>query len=194
MPGLTPYRQIRYPLVGETVDAAAVQNMATDMNTALTTTNTLMGLSRHRSIVTASSTGFNPAKGVDAYATLSAPSIDNGAAGPGAAAYWSGGNPTRLTAPITGLYYVHLSGSVSFVSTITPAEYVRLLVRRGGTTVVASDQIAGRTGGFAPDPNLNNVIMLTAGQYLEFGVRWGGTEAGPLATSLAPQMALMAVV
>jgi len=105
MPGLTPYRKIRYPLVGEVVDAAAVQNMAADMNTVLTASALAANRSTHRSSVRAVYTGSPTiVKNTLTVVTFGTPLWDNGALGPGGAAYWAAGSPTRFTAPATGLY------------------------------------------------------------------------------------------
>lgn len=193
MPGRTPYRGIRYPLWGETVNAVDIQNMATDMNTALTTTLTKAQQSRSRSGVhTFASSGQTVAKATDTYANLAVPDWDTGLKGPGAAAYWASGTPSRLTAPVTGLY-LFVCGAAPFIGVTTAPQGVKALVRLNGTTLVVSDSATNTTGVGVPQATAVGIQKLNAGDYLEFGVRWSAPPAGPVNYNLDAALALMAL-
>lgn len=190
MPGLTPYRKIPYPLAGEVISDATIKSMANTMTSALLTTQQTAVFSQSKSSISGV-VGANVAKATDTYPSL-AVNWDTGKSGPGGAAFWSSANPTRLTAPVAGLYVYGADASCSFTAGCSVAQWVKALVRKGGATVVGQDMQACR-GGTYPIAAIKGAVFLTAGQYVEFGVRWSGTEAGPLSCTVNVYMALMAV-
>lgn len=194
MPGRTPYRGITYPLVGEVIDDAVIQQMAADMNTALQTTLTKAHFSRNRSSVAGGATGSpTAAKNVDTWvASFATPDWDTGARGPGATPFWSAVNPGRFTAPVNGCYFV-TTGVNPFWPNDTPTEWVKVQVRRSGTTIVLDSTQSNTTGVAVPYARAAGLLYLTAGQYLEFGLRWSSAAAGPLTYSLDAEMALMVI-
>lgn len=194
MPGLTPYRQIPYPLIGETISDAAILSMASRMDAVLTTARQNSLFARSRSSLAAAWSAVSVAKGTATYPSISlANGWDTGASGPGATAFWASGNPSRITAPTTGFYLIAGEMSVSFSDAISATpQYVRGLIRKQGTTVVGWDQQRA-VGSSYPDIVVKNLVQLNAGQYVEVGVQWSGSEAGPLNTFANVYAALMVV-
>lgn len=192
MPGFTPFRKIPFPLAGETISAADIRAMGAAMDTSLMTSQQLSALAQSRSSLS-STFGSSVVKNTDTYMALnSASGWDTGAHGPGATALWASGNPTRVTAPVTGLYLVGADVSASGWGSVNVTQFLRLILRKQGTTVVGGDQVAAR-GSQYPSPALKSLVVLTAGQYVEIGCRWGGPDAGPLSCSGDLYVALMAV-
>jgi len=193
MPGYTPYRQIPFPLIGDTINDADIKAMAARMDAVLTTSQQNALYARAGSSFAGSWSGTSVAKATATYPNLTV-GWDTGASGPGGAAFWSSGTPSRLVAPTTGLYLVAGEMSVSWNDPIsgTP-QYVKGLIRRQGTTLVGWDDQRAVGSSYA-DIVVKSLVYLTAGQYIEVGVQWSGSEAGPLGTFANVYAALMVVV
>ena len=194
MPGLTPYRKIPFPLIGEVISDATIKSMASTMDSVLATSQSLSTLSRHKSSFYGV-LGGSVVKNTDTYTISQVINWDTGASGPGGTPFWAVGNPTRITAPVSGLYLYSCSPSTSFNDPPSATQYTRALMRVNGTTVRGWDQCAGRISGVSAygTPQLKGMIPLTAGQYIEFGLRWNSAEAGPLSMQADCYVALMAV-
>lgn len=196
----TPYKNIRVPVTGNVVDAADWQTTATDINTVLTASKTLHDVAVRRSSVSAFNSGQSIVKNtqtVISYAVGVGGGIgwDTGLLGPGAAAYWSNANPTRLTAPATGLYLATLYLGVPF-GTLSTTNILQPTIGKNGSFAapnLVTDKQAG-TAVRAPDKVTTCVLYaMTAGDYLEGRVYWNGTPAGPLALSATFQLAQVAL-
>lgn len=196
MPGLTPYRQIRFPLAGETVDAAAIQNLATDIDTVLTATRTASQYARTRSSASLFNGAVSVAKNTLTTVSWVAANLDwdGGTSGPGAAAYWSAGSPTRLTAPITGLYLVSGYALLNTGGSHSVTNWIRTTVTKNGGADFQRSQRNDRVSTVNGPPNAYTYCWnLAAGDFVTLGVHWNGAPAGPLNVAVRFSIALIAL-
>ncbi len=90
---------------------------------------------------------------------------------------WAGGSPTRLTAPIAGVY--HVTGGWCWVfSTVLGRRYAQL--RSNGTDRFARDERAGDGFGTSVCHNLSADVLLAAGGYVELVVYQESTGSASL--------------
>src|SRR5262245_32479150 len=98
----TPYQRLRYPWASDVVNAGDVQAMANDIDASLVQTAKLANdFSRFASVLAYRAAAQSLTKGVLTTLTFDTVPLNNGANSPTSnAAWWSAGNPTRLTAPV----------------------------------------------------------------------------------------------
>lgn len=87
----------------------------------------------------------------------------------------SSANPTRLTAPIAGLYVVTANVSWDSMSNVGARE---LALRRNGTDIVARDVVAPSPAPNTTEQTLTTVASLAAGDFVEVTLRQN--SGGPL--------------
>lgn len=188
----TPFRNYRVPSSPNVTDVAEVAAMAGDIDTDMLALNTMRRAATRRSGATVSVAGStqNIVKNTNTVVTYASPAagpvFDNGAGGGvGAAAYWSSGQPTRLTVPAGagGLYmarfWISLNGW-SGAGTNTQ----RVFMGRNGSFAApdlwqANEFANNATYNLPQGVAVQSLVLLSAGDYMESRVYWNGTPAGP---------------
>lgn len=84
-------------------------------------------------------------------------------------AVYAGGSPTKLTATSGGWYALSASVTWAAATAVIPNAYWRLTARKGGTTIVGKDEFfdAPPLDIFSLDNRINELIYLSAGEYIE---------------------------
>lgn len=82
---------------------------------------------------------------------------------PGIPAMWSAGTPTRLTAPMVGVY--HAIGNTQFAPLAGLGFRIFYLVQNGGTIVSIANTLAGGT--YQTGEVVSADVLMAAGDYLE---------------------------
>lgn len=192
----TPYRAYRVPSSPNVTDAAEIAAMAGDINTDMVAINALRLAATRRSGANLSVSGStqNVVKNTNTVVTYAAPAtgptFDNGAGGGiGAAAYWSSGNPTRLTVPAGagGLYLARFWISlVGWSGAGTNTQ--RVFMGRNGSFAVpdlwqANMFANNATFNLPQGVSVESLMVLAAGDYIESRVYWNGPLAGPFTIS-----------
>lgn len=193
MPGITPYRQIRYPLAGEVGNAVALQNMATDIDTVLGASFTAAGWAAKRPSASFAATTFSLAKLTTTAFSLTV-NWDNGGNVPGLinAPFWNAGQPTRVVAPVTGLYMVQGTVNVTNWPAHNALNWVMASVARNG--VAGSARTSKRSDRLIyPVAAFQQMWVLNATDYLQLSARWDGAPAGPLNVTGQLSIHLMAL-
>lgn len=192
MPGRTPYRGIRYPLEQELADPVALQNFAVDINSTLAATQLAARYAGHRSSIACWN---NPSTSVakNTLTTINLVPIlgtDNGASGPGASPYWSNANPSRITAPATGLY---LAWGLAFAQhgASSTTNWTLASVAKNGANPQTSR--ASQRGNVVPQAAFFFAWPLVAGDFLTMAVQWNGVAAGPLSCDVNISVAMIAL-
>ncbi len=170
MPGTTPLG-LRYPLQGETVNATSWQNLATDIDTLMTTVDGL----RDRALQPAT------ASIIGSFSATSLATATDGVYSTFVTVLWDtsgfanlGVNADRLTLS-TGVYFARAQATLSGYTTMT---YVRvgLLAQSRIWAMQNADTIAG--SGLHTANAAGIVVITTASSALQVRIRWAGT-GGP---------------
>lgn len=198
----TPYQRIRYPWASDTVSAADVQAMASDVDRALVqTANMASNFSRMASVVVQRTTTQSLTKGTLTAITFDTPAkLDNGTNSPQANGAWfSSATPTRLTAPTACVVLASAMGGVNFTSSGGTSTCVQVTVAINGGTAAPNVQGSKWWPLSTQSGNQYGAVLsmwkMNAGDYLELKMYWTGSQTGPFNTdtTFPPTLALMMV-
>ena len=174
MPGTTSLG-LRYPLMGETVDATSWQNLANDIDALMTTVQNLRTKAFHTPTASIGNTGsgslnINTASGALADMQFNAVNWDT------ATLANLGVNNDRVTVP-PGIWYVRFTAGL--LQGFTTATFISVYVRDGAGTIWGAQQTGNVTSGL-PGPLTVDTLVLTtaAATAIKGSVIWVGT-GGP---------------
>jgi len=192
----TPYERIRYPWTSDVVNAADVQAMANDIDSALVGTQKLASeYSRFGSVIAQRNATQSITKGALTAITFDSVTFNNGANSPLAnGAWWAAGNPTRLTAPVACVVLASATAGMNLGSALGANGVVQVTVglNGGGGWVQGSKSNPISTVAGQHWASALTMWNLSAGDYLELKIYWTGTPAGPFNTDnvLPPTLSL----
>jgi len=192
----TPYERIRYPWTSDVVNAADVQAMANDIDSALVGTQKLASeYSRFGSVIAQRNATQSITKGALTAITFDSVTFNNGANSPLAnGAWWAAGNPTRLTAPVACVVLASATAGMNLGSALGANGVVQVTVglNGGGGWVQGSKSNPISTVAGQQWASALTMWNLSAGDYLELKIYWTGTPAGPFNTDnvLPPTLSL----
>lgn len=180
----TPYRGIRYPLSGEVVDQAAIQTMAQDIDQALVNDDMLRTEGfRRSSLMVYTTASINLPKSALVPITWTTASWQDGANGiPSFASWWSAStNPTRFTAPSACLVHATANAGISNPSLGSGGFFEIFFYKNGSASTPNLQANKSNQPNYAV--TVESMWAMSAGDYIECGVLWNGSPAGPLTTS-----------
>lgn len=197
----TPFEGIRYPWMSDTVNAADVQSMGSDIDQSLVqTANLAADFSRFSTVVVRRAAAQSIIKATLSTISFDTVSRDNGAASPLAAgAWWNASQPTRLTAPAACVVLAVANGGVNATGNFGSPAAIQVMVSLNGATGVPNVQVmkysplSTRSGQHWC--SVLSMWRMNQGDYLEMRYYWTGTPAGPFNTDTTypPTLSLMQV-
>lgn len=198
----TPYLRLRYPWTSDVVSAADVQSMASDIDQALVNTASMAAnFSRLSSVVVQRSAAQSITKStLTAISFNASAALDNGPDSPLANAAWfSSGQPTRLTAPVPCVVLASAAAGMNFTTALGTSGALQVTIALNGAT--AQPGVQGTK--YSPTSAVTgqqwasalSMWKLNAGDFLELKLFWTGTPAGPFNTDTVqpPTLSLMMV-
>lgn len=196
----TPYERIRYPFASDVVSAGDVASTASDIDQALVTTTKMANdYSKFASVIAKRTAAQSIAKGVLTAITFDlTPPWNNGANSPlSNGAWFSGSNPTRLTAPVPCVVAAIAQVGLNISGALGVNGVLQCTVALNGAT--GQPNVQGSK--YSPVPvltgqqwvNALTLWRLAAGDFLELKFFWTGTPAGPMNTDtfISPQLSLV---
>jgi hypothetical protein len=197
----TPYMRLRYPWTADVVNAADVQSMANDIDSALVQSSSLAAdFSRFASVAVRRVAAQSLVKGAVTAISFDQVALNNGANSPLSNGSWfNAAAPTRLTAPTACVVLASALGGINIGSALGVNGCIEVFVALNGASGAPGVQgtkwgpISSATG--QEWASAITMWKLAAGDFLELKMFWTGTPAGPFNTDTAivPTLALMMV-
>lgn len=182
MPGQTTNLGLRYPLINETVDAASFQNLANDIDGAVTTIQALRQLVTNRTRVSA--TVPSPGQSVPISTATNLLFTAQAFASP-SNFHSTTTNTDQFVVQYNGLYLV-MGTVIANPSTLpTGATSLMATISLNGTNQYWSLRAINRPVGGLPSPTVTGLLLCTAGDIIRMSTTWtGGTGPANLQAGL----------
>lgn len=195
----TPYLRLRYPFTSDVVNAADVQALGNDIDSALAGTAKMAAeFSKFASVTLTRNAAQSIAKATLTAISFDTVKINNGGSSPFAnAPWWAAGSPTRVTAPVNCVVMVSATSGLNYGSALGVNGAIQTTIGlNGGVSSVQGakfNPISTATG--QQYVTALSMWKLNAGDFLELKVFWTGTPAGPFNTDTGapPVLSLMMV-
>lgn len=174
MPGVTPILGLRYPTIGDTVDATSFQNLAQDIDSQMTIIDALKTKNTVKGRVYAS----NTAQAI----TVATPTIltfqTNQWLNP-ASFHSTSVNTDQFVIPYTGLYFAACAVLGSGLPSTTTSSLATLTLNGTAYYTVSRDH-NGVAAGFNRDMEPQGLFLANTGDVIRCSVTWTGTGVGTI--------------